>query len=71
VTEEQIENNRGKSRIRVRIEHVFGFMTQSMGGLYLRYIGKALNTAAIGLISIHFHIHFLTIISMKFIVPTF
>ena len=36
----------------MRIEHVFGFMTQSTGGLYLRYIGKARNTAAIGLINL-------------------
>jgi len=56
LTEEQIENNRSKSRIRVRIEHVFGFMTQSMGGLYLRYIGKARNTAAIGLINLVYNL---------------
>jgi len=56
LTEEQIESNRSKSRIRVRIEHVFGFMTQSMGGLYLRYIGKARNTAAIGLINLIYNL---------------
>ena len=56
LTEEQIESNRCKSRIRVRIEHVFGFMTQSMGGLYLRYIGKARNTAAIGLINLIYNL---------------
>ncbi len=56
LTGEQIENNRCKSRIRVRIEHVFGFMTQSMGGLYLRYIGKARNTAAIGLINLIYNL---------------
>lgn len=56
LTDEQIENNRRKSRVRVRIEHVFGFMTQSMGGLYLRYIGKARNTAAIGLINLVYNL---------------
>ena len=56
LTEEQVENNRCKSRIRVRIEHVFGFMTQSMGGLYLRYIGKVRNTAAIGLINLIYNL---------------
>jgi IS5 family transposase len=56
LTEDQIENNRRKSRIRVRIEHVFGFMTQSMGGLYLRYIGKVRNTAAIGLINLIYNL---------------
>ena len=52
LTEQQIQNNRSKSRIRVRIEHVFGFMTQSMAGITLRYIGKVRNTAAIGLINL-------------------
>lgn len=35
----QKESNRIKSRIRVRVEHVFGHMTQSMGGMYIRCIG--------------------------------
>ena len=56
LTEEQVKNNRRKSRVRVRIEHVFGFMSQSMGGLYLRYIGKARNTAAIGLINLVYNL---------------
>ena len=30
-----------KSKIRVRVEHVFGFMTNSMHGLTLRSIGLA------------------------------
>lgn len=39
LTEEQKENNRLKSRIRVRIEHIFGFMTGSMNGITVRSIG--------------------------------
>lgn len=39
LTEEQKENNRRKSKIRCRIEHVFGFMTMSMHGLTVRSIG--------------------------------
>lgn len=39
LTEEQKRNNREKSRIRCRIEHVFAFMTVSMHGLTLRSIG--------------------------------
>lgn len=41
LTEEQKENNRRKSKIRCRIEHVFGFMTMSMHGLTVRSIGIA------------------------------
>jgi len=41
LTEEQKANNREKSRVRVRVEHVFGHMTTAMGGLTLRCIGIA------------------------------
>ena len=40
LTDEQKGNNREKSRIRVRVEHVFGHMTNSMGGMNLRCIGR-------------------------------
>ena len=40
LTEEQKVNNREKSKTRARIEHVFGFMEQSMNGLFLRSIGN-------------------------------
>ena len=39
LTEEQKQNNREKSKIRCRIEHIFGFMTNSMNGITLRSIG--------------------------------
>ncbi len=39
LTEEQKLNNRRKSKVRCRIEHVFGFMTVSMHGLMVRSIG--------------------------------
>ena len=41
LTEEQKANNREKSRVRARIEHVFGHMHTSMGGLTLRCVGIA------------------------------
>ena len=41
LTELQQLSNRMKSKIRVRVEHVFGFMTNSMHGLTLRSIGLA------------------------------
>jgi len=39
LTDEQKENNREKSRIRARVEHVFGHMTNAMGGMFIRCIG--------------------------------
>ena len=40
LTDEQKANNKEKSKVRVRIEHIFGFMTMSMHGITLRSIGK-------------------------------
>lgn len=39
LTPEQKESNRQKSKIRSRIEHIFGFMTNSMHGISIRSIG--------------------------------
>ena len=39
LTDEQKATNREKSRVRVRVEHVFGYMTNSMGGMTIRCIG--------------------------------
>src|ERR1035437_3742973 len=56
LTEEQKASNRKKLKIRARIEHVFGFMSQSMKGFYLRYIGRLRNAGAIGLINLIYHL---------------
>jgi IS5 family transposase len=47
LTKTQQKRNRNLSRTRARIEHVFGFMTMSMGGLYVRSIGILRVTAQI------------------------
>lgn len=39
LNDEQKRNNRTKSKIRCRVEHVFGFIERSMGGLVFRGIG--------------------------------
>lgn len=39
LTAEQKASNNEKSRTRVRVEHVFGHMTNSMGGIFIRCIG--------------------------------
>ena len=39
LNDEQKQNNRSKSKVRCRVEHVFGFIERSMGGLVFRGIG--------------------------------
>jgi IS5 family transposase len=39
LTLEQKVSNRLKSKVRARVEHVFGFMSVSMGGIFVRTIG--------------------------------
>lgn len=53
LTEAQKISNREKSKIRVRIEHIFGHMTNSMrDGLKMRFIGMRRITAGIGLLNL-------------------
>lgn len=53
LTEEQKISNREKSRLRVRIEHIFGHMTQAMrDGLKMRSVGLRRTTAGIGLLNL-------------------
>ncbi len=47
LTDEQREENRKKSTIRSRVEHVFGFMEGAMHGLTVRTIGIARATASV------------------------
>ena len=50
LSHEQQASNRQKSKLRARIEPVFGSMRQSMQGFYRRSLGQRRNAAAIGLI---------------------
>lgn len=53
LTDEQKQSNREKSRIRVRIEHIFGHMTNAMrDGLKMRFIGMRRITAGVGLLNL-------------------
>jgi len=52
----QKESNRLKSKVRVRVEHVFGFMTGSMHGLTLRCIGKLRADFNIGLTNLVYNL---------------
>ena len=56
LSEEQKERNRQKSKIRVRIEHLSGYMSPSLKGFYRRAIGRRRNAAAIGLINLIYNL---------------
>jgi len=56
LTEVQNANNKIKSKTRVRVEHVFGFMEQSMNGLFLRSVGLVRATGIIGLINLTYNL---------------
>lgn len=56
LTEQQKESNREKSRTRARVEHVFGFMEQSMNGLMVRSVGIVRATGIIGLINLTYNL---------------
>ena len=56
LTEEQKTNNREKSKIRARVEHVFGFMEQSMNGLFIKSVGIKRAEGIIGLINLTYNL---------------
>jgi len=55
LTDKQKAKNKVKSKIRVRVEHVFGFMEQSMNGLVVRSVGIVRATGIIGLINLTYN----------------
>ena len=56
LTDEQKASNTKKSKIRARVEHVFGFMEQSMNGLILKSVGIVRATGIIGLINLTYNL---------------
>ena len=56
LTNKQKVSNTNKSKIRARVEHVFGFMEQSMNGLVLRSVGIVRVTGIIGLINLTYNL---------------
>lgn len=56
LTDKQKAKNNLKSKTRVRVEHVFGFMEQSMNGLALKSVGIVRATGIIGLINLTYNI---------------
>ena len=56
LTKEQIAKNNIKSKTRARVEHVFGFMEQSMNGLFVKSVGIVRATGIIGLINLTYNL---------------
>jgi len=55
LTDQQKESNKEKSRIRSRVEHIFGFMEISMNGMYLNNIGIKRIEAAVGFMNLTYN----------------
>ncbi len=57
LTEQQRESNTIKSKIRARVEHIFGFMTNSMhNALHMRCIGKERIESSIGFLNLTYNL---------------
>ncbi len=56
LTEEQKKNNGRKSSVRVRIEHIFGFVENSTHGSYIRCIGRIRAESQIGLMNLIYNL---------------
>lgn len=57
LSEQQKTNNTTKSKTRARVEHVFGFMTNSMNdALHMRQIGQQRISACIGLLNLTYNL---------------
>ena len=52
LTEEQKRTNKSKSKVRARVEHIFGDISQSMTKVIVRQIGLIRNTSAITMFNI-------------------
>ena len=56
LTEEQKANNKEKSRTRARVEHLFGFVENSMNGSFIRTIGITRAKTKIGMMNLTYNI---------------
>lgn len=65
LSKKQQNQNRKKSKVRARIEHIFGFMTNSMNGMYIHCRSLARATATIGLMNITYNLFRLIQLKVK------
>ncbi|MDP2160270.1 MAG: IS5 family transposase [Flavobacterium sp.] len=56
LTDEQKANNKEKSKTRARVEHIFGFVENSMSGSFVRTIGIVRANAKIGMMNLTYNI---------------
>jgi hypothetical protein len=56
LTEAQELSNTEKSRVRARVEHVFGTMENDMGGIFLRSIGATRARIGVGLMNLTYNL---------------
>lgn len=56
LTKGQKQRNRKKSKTRARVEHIFGFMTNTMNEMYLHYRNFIRNKAGIGLMNLTYNL---------------
>ena len=56
LTETQKLSNTEKSRVRARVEHVFGAMENDMGGIFVRSIGLARAQVNVGLMNLTYNL---------------
>ena len=56
ITDEQKLTNKEKSRIRVRVEHIFGFVENSMNGSFIKTIGIKRAKTVIGLMNLTYNL---------------
>jgi IS5 family transposase len=56
LTEAQEVSNKAKSRVRARVEHVFGHMENSMGGIFVRSIGIARAKVGVTLMNLTYNL---------------
>lgn len=68
LSEDQKAENKRKSKIRVRIEHVFGYMTGTMRGITIRSIGITRAKFNIGLTNLVYNLCRYEILSRKLLV---
>jgi IS5 family transposase len=52
----QKEENRARSKVRCRVEHVFGFISNSMGGFHSRVIGLRRTRCVVGLVNLVYNL---------------
>jgi len=56
LSEDQEISNKAKSRVRARVEHVFGHMQNSMGGIFVRTIGIARAKVGVSLMNLAYNL---------------